>query len=54
MERLQERKSEKYTCGCGSVLRRGGKSEHQKSQKHQEWLKQQEPEEEAEPVEQSN
>ena len=55
-EQIQAKKSEKYTCGCGSVLRRGGKSEHRKSQKHQDWLKQHEPEqeEEHETVEQSN
>ena len=28
----------KYTCVCGSILRQGDKSAHEKSKKHQQWI----------------
>ena len=33
-EKLLEKQSTKYTCSCGSVIRRSGKAEHEKSNKH--------------------
>ena len=40
-DKLNARSREKITCGCGSVVRRGGKAEHERTDKHKEWLEQQ-------------
>lgn len=37
-ERVKERVSKPYTCICGSVIRWGNKSQHEKSIKHQTFL----------------
>jgi len=36
---ILEKKSEKITCECGSIVRSGEIARHRKSKKHQEWLK---------------
>ena len=40
-ERINERKNIKYTCPCGSCLRKGGKAEHEKTKKHIKFLESQ-------------
>lgn len=37
-EKIQQYKSEKITCECGSIIQRGGKALHSKSKKHQAYL----------------
>jgi hypothetical protein len=38
-EKKKEKGKVKYTCECGSILRKDGKSEHKKTKKHQKFLK---------------
>jgi hypothetical protein len=33
-EKINEKIKEKYTCICGSIIRHGGKSEHERTQRH--------------------
>lgn len=37
-EKIKDRQAEKITCGCGSVIARGGLARHKKSKKHIEYL----------------
>jgi len=38
-EKCLERNAKPFTCGCGSIFRIGGKSQHSRTYKHQEWAK---------------
>ena len=40
-ERVKEKLSEPYLCGCGKKVQRRTQARHEKTQKHQNWLKQQ-------------
>jgi hypothetical protein len=33
-EKIKKRKTEKFTCECGSIIQRGDKSKHMRTQKH--------------------
>ena len=37
-EKINERRNTKYTCICGSCIRKGGKAEHDKTKKHIKFL----------------
>jgi len=38
-DKIDERKKEKITCGCGSVIRKSDLSQHRKTKKHLNYLK---------------
>jgi hypothetical protein len=38
-DKINDKNKEKYTCDCGSTLRKSDKSQHEKSIKHQNYLK---------------
>ena len=38
MKEIYEKRSEKFNCDCGSIIRKSGKSRHIKSEKHQKYL----------------
>ena len=40
-ERINERKNIKYTCSCGSCIRKGEKAKHEKTKKHIKFLESQ-------------
>lgn len=37
-EKISEQRKEKYTCGCGSTLRKDGKADHERTLKHKKYL----------------
>lgn len=37
-EKILEKQKEKYTCECGSIIRKNGKSRHEKSKTHKTYL----------------
>lgn len=37
-EQIEQKRSVKYTCDCGSMSRKSNKSYHERSKKHQDWL----------------
>ena len=48
-EHITEQRKVKFTCECGRIVRKDGKTEHERSQVHQQWLQQQkQPEQEPE------
>jgi hypothetical protein len=37
-EEISEKRKEKYTCGCGSTLRKSDKLQHKRTKKHQDFI----------------
>ena len=37
-EKISEKRKEKYTCACGSILRKADKARHERTKKHQEFI----------------